>query len=260
MKTSANKISTYISRYRIQEMIISGLELMFIQTISRQQQLYETVAPKYYRWRASSDVFQYDFPPDRFKVVWVDPDRIKYRTNREHPPWKGRRKLFGKVTDGDWDRPTKRFDEYSHYRAIKRHFVEGVAWEATEFWQKRQNSSRDSDQKLRIRVKEIEELYRSIAENGFKTQLELLEEDDRPNEGLYLDAANEIAVDIGRDGELLFVDGKHRLSIAKILDLDSVPIVILVRHSDWMEHRDEVLAENPTANGHPDLPQWNGTE
>lgn len=260
MRISANEISTYISRYRIHEMILSGLELMFIQTISQQQQLYEMVAPKYYRWRASSDVFRYDFPPDRFKVVWVDPDRIKYRTNREHPPWKDRRKLFGKVIDGNWDRSTKRFDEYSHYRAIKRHFVEDVAWEATEFWQKRQSSSRDIDQKLRTRVKEIEELYQSIAENGFKTQLELLEEDDRPNEGLYLDAANEIAVDIGRDGELLFVDGKHRLSIAKILDLDSVPIVILVRHSDWMEHRDEVLEENPTADHHPDLPRWNGTE
>lgn len=64
--------------------------------------------------------------------------------------------------------------------------------------------------------------------------------------------SHEIAVDVGRDGQLLFVDGRHRLAIAKILGLDTVPIVFLVRHSSWMEQR-EIFAKDESVLDHPDL-------
>lgn len=48
---------------------------------------------------------------------------------------------------------------------------------------------------------------------------------------------NEILVDVGRDGELLLVDGRHRLSIVKILGLDEIPVVKHVRHEQWVARR-----------------------
>lgn len=62
-------------------------------------------------------------------------------------------------------------------------------------------------------------------------------------------------VDVGRDGTLLFVNGRHRLAIAKLLDVDAIPVGVLVRHADWIAHRDAVadgerMPDDPT---HPDL-------
>jgi ParB-like chromosome segregation protein Spo0J len=44
--------------------------------------------------------------------------------------------------------------------------------------------------------------------------------------------SNEILVDVGRDGTPLFVSGRHRLSLAKLLGLDTVPVA--VRHPDCL--------------------------
>lgn len=64
----------------------------------------------------------------------------------------------------------------------------------------------------------------------------------------------EISIHIGRNGELIFHDGRNRLSIAKILGLDSIPVVVLVRHKQWQDTRDRLTNDNsreePT---HPDL-------
>lgn len=47
---------------------------------------------------------------------------------------------------------------------------------------------------------------------------------------------NEILVDVTRTGEPVFVTGRHRLSIAKILNLDRIPVAVVVRHPNWIAH------------------------
>ena len=69
--------------------------------------------------------------------------------------------------------------------------------------------------------------------------------------------AHEIQVDVARDGELLFADGRHRLSIAKLLDLDAVPVTFLVRHEGWMERRDRAFERGSTPD-HPDCRELPG--
>jgi hypothetical protein len=66
---------------------------------------------------------------------------------------------------------------------------------------------------------------------------------------------DEILVDIGREGELLFVTGRHRLSLAKLLDLDRIPIAIVVRHAQWMDRRKRLLKSGDANSDpvHPDL-------
>lgn len=44
---------------------------------------------------------------------------------------------------------------------------------------------------------------------------------------------HEITVNIGRDGQFLYnSEGRHRLSIAKVLNVDSVPVLILGIHPE----------------------------
>lgn len=78
---------------------------------------------------------------------------------------------------------------------------------------------------------------------------------------------NEILVDIARNGELLFVTGRHRLSLAKILGLDRISVAIAVRHPKWLEHherrhcsvvrrRNEVPPDYDSALGEPLDVSW----
>jgi hypothetical protein len=47
----------------------------------------------------------------------------------------------------------------------------------------------------------------------------------------------EILVDLTRTGEPVFVTGRHRLSLAKILGLDRVPVAVVARHPECIAHR-----------------------
>jgi hypothetical protein len=50
----------------------------------------------------------------------------------------------------------------------------------------------------------------------------------------------EVAINIGRDGELILWDGRHRLGIAQILKLSLIPVRVVVRHKAWQEKRERI--------------------
>ena len=72
--------------------------------------------------------------------------------------------------------------------------------------------------------KRINDLIDSIKEKGV----------NRSKKGIR-NIPDDILIDVSRDGELLFVDGRHRLSIAKILGIDKIPVRVLVRHEKWVK-------------------------
>ncbi|WP_161569797.1 hypothetical protein [Natronorubrum bangense] len=46
-------------------------------------------------------------------------------------------------------------------------------------------------------------------------------------------------IDRTRDGDPLLVDGKHRLFIAKVCDVEKIPVLEIVRHEEYVnEPRD----------------------
>jgi hypothetical protein len=51
---------------------------------------------------------------------------------------------------------------------------------------------------------------------------------------------DEVAVHIGRDGEFLFSDGRHRLAIAQILGIPRIPVVVCWRHRDWHQFKKDI--------------------
>ncbi|WP_178915272.1 hypothetical protein [Natronomonas gomsonensis] len=226
---------------------------------------------RYAQWRHGR---RHTAPIDPYRIAWVDPDRIEYVTE---PPELPRFRWAGSVMDGDWDRSGRRFVDTDVYRAFEAHFQRDLEWSETAFFDRVLEEIRrgeqpwgcDSRAALERRLRNLDRLYERVAADGFRTQRELAADSayDDPvgsrRRSVYDRLINdEMAIDIGRDGELLFADGRNRLSIAKVLGVDRVPVVILRRHEAWVAFRDRVadhVAETgvlPSAVAdHPDLKQ-----
>lgn len=192
---------------------------------------------------------------DPYAIRYVDPDEITGVSPHEGT------KRRGWVIDGDWDRNVESFDERPIPKAIQRHFCQGVDWRETEL-----ADQYDDDELFRRKCERIEELHDRIAADGYRTQRELLDSDPAAAwagvNATISPITNEITVDIGRDGEVLFnMLGKHRLSIAKVVDVDRIPVQVFRRHSEWQAVRDQVRngegVPDPVI-GHPDLTDLRG--
>lgn len=101
---------------------------------------------------------------------------------------------------------------------------------------------------------------------GYKTQRELREENPGTvplgKEVKSPPERGEIAVAIGRDGEIFHVDGRHRLAVPQSLGIDEIPVRVAARHTKWQNLRkrvasaDELVAvlnQTEVTVDHPDL-------
>ncbi len=228
------------------------------------------------RWRARrayplpKDFERYANPPDPFAVFAVDPNKIQQFSGRPYPPYHGSNARLGVVKDGDWDRrePDRidpeyqpryelyrggadRFSGSTFFRSLDAHFHEGVPWEETR-WFRRSREFIDEGrqttqgittfQGLERRCEEIDALFHRIRRDGYRPQSAF---DNYPVANL------EVNVDIARDGTFLFVNGRNRLAIAKILDIDTIPVGVYVRHGEWMRRRARDPVD-PDLRSHPD--------
>ena len=210
------------------------------------------------------NVLRYDAPPHPYRLVRVDPTEVQRMVGRDRPMYRA----AGVVEAGDWDRTDERFDDTDVYRAYEAHFEDGVPWAETGFYDRilaeldsgRTRWGCDSHAEFDARCQRLDDLYESIATEGFRSQAALAsagggllgEPADLPTER----RKDEVAVHVGRDGEVLFADGRNRLAIAKLLDLDSIPVRVLRRHADWQATRDAVARGEgiDVDPNHPDLP------
>lgn len=184
----------------------------------------------------------YDKALDVDKVCWVSPQRITYCSLREF--WLQR--FSGRVIGGDWDRLEKRFEDLDIYVAFRQVCMEGKDWTETVFYQRvldginggqilwNCKDQHDLDQ----RCKYLESLFHKIKREGYKSQRELLSSQKTYDP---LRVKDEVGVNIGRHGDLLFNDAAHRLAIAKLVGLQRIPMKITVRHPEWMRFRKEVI-------------------
>lgn len=224
----------------------------------------------------------YDAPPPIYRLYRVDPDEItrSISWNRlenlgqapknEYFQYSRKPEIAGRVVGGDWDRATKPYEENVVYRSFVTRFVDGRPWAETQLYANVTARIErgevwwgcSSIEEFEARCEYLDRLFEEIRENGYKTQREL----SALGAGFEYRGCNpinavvegEVAVSIGRDGDLLFHDGRNRLSIAKILDLDELPVVVLVRHEKWQETRERVRnGANVPADlrDHPDIRQ-----
>lgn len=188
--------------------------------------------------------------------VWVDPDEISYlvgnynRREKGHldytPHFKPREikwsdvdyckeAPYRSVQSGDWDQPTDKFSELLIYRAIDQHFTDNIPWSETKFYQKKIKqylsegvSTSHAQSKVSDECKKIERLYTQMDAVGYMSQREL------NNHPLH-----EITVCVSRDGKLMYnCEGRHRLSVAKILDIQQVPVLVLAIHEEFSSNHE----------------------
>ena len=206
---------------------------------------------------------------DPFRLLWVTPENIQYYLDESGQNF-DTDYIQPRIKSGEWDKKIKEFNSKPVFRSIKMRFMEEKAWEETPRYQNALSAIKgdqdsyhyqaSSKEELKDSMERIDELYHNIIKEGYKTR----EEVKNPNNAVhsqrvdeYLPSVQEIVVSIGRDGDLLFEDGNHRLSIAKILELDKIPVRVLVRHEKWQEKRN-IAVENPEElpedlKNHPDI-------
>jgi len=100
-------------------------------------------------------------------------------------------------------------------------------------------------------------IYSRIRKEGYKQQREVHSISDRMNQpGLPSSAVpefGEVTVDIARDGTIICFCGQHRLAIAKILDIDAIPVRVRLRHLQWQYKRDAIWRDEHPTEEHPDI-------
>lgn len=176
------------------------------------------------------------------KIIWVDPSKINLVC--EPKVRKGRLANCAEIAGGDWDKKVKMFENLDIYLALKNRIEKGVPWTETQFYRRVATEIDQGNHLWKCRNREeldkrcfdIEKLYESIKKTGYKMKQELPNEINDPfwNE-------DEVIVHIDRNGQLLFGDGRHRLAIAKIVGLNSIPVKVGRRHIDWVKFRSEIL-------------------
>ena len=140
-----------------------------------------------------------------------------------------------KTCGGDWDLEALLFNDTSiAYLSFRQVFFENKKWEDTVLYNGNYQAGTgrikcvDKNETLWIknaRCKYLEYLFKSIKYFGYVQD---------PYE-------NHISVLIGRDGRIIVNNGRHRLAIAKLLNLRYVPILVDIVHSDLIKLKCDII-------------------
>lgn len=231
------------------------------------------IKTSYLKWKVKTIYNRYKIKNlyDPLKVYWIDPRKIQTSfshpaLDRTNPKQKQRvSPMFerGMIVGGDWDIDTTPFEKMDVWQAFSEHFEQNAPWEKTAYYKRILNTINKgiplwnckTEDEFKDRLKYLDRLFDRIKREGYKPQSETEDQSKNP-----LSAEDEINVHIGRNGEYIFGDGRHRLCVAKILGLAKIPVKIARRHEKWVDFRKEILTYAKNHEGsirnpifHPDL-------
>lgn len=208
----------------------------------------------------------YAAPLNPTAMLFVDPTAItSIPVDKPRPPLP----VLSGVKDGEWDRHTRAVTEDVVSESFRERFEQGCSWEETEyhsFMLDRLNCSSGEWQQyrelsdVRRRYDRLDRLYETIKSVGYKPQHELTDEQfvdfTNKNQGLGITLPpefREVSVYVSRDGEFMWAAGMHRLCIAQLVGVETIPVRIRLRHEAWQQHRDAVYTGRREPSAHPDL-------
>lgn len=183
---------------------------------------------------------------DPRRLVFVDPNALteyySHATIAKSANSLGMLRLsVGTVSGGDWDLEPSRLHDLRVFAAVHAR-VHGAEWHETQLPEvvaRRPRFAGLGAEAVGSYLDKVDRMIEAIRSRGYKSQREL--RSGRP--------WDEVLVAVARTGEIRFVDGRHRLAIAQALSLPSIPVLVTLRHSDWV---DLVLSAH---RGMP-LPAW----
>jgi len=193
-----------------------------------------------------------EYIPSKNNVIYVNPHHINVILNNE----KSKKIYYKPIMSGDWDKDIRSIYG-SKYRSIVQRYEKKMEWYQTElfaYYKKRLTKEnnvlgcKSIDELNDYYKRNIDTLYKSVLKHGIIHDKDVFDP-------LY--------VYIGENGEFIFGDnGNHRLSIAKYLNLKSIPVKVRVRHKIWVERLQSFSSSESVKDidkitgikaGHPDV-------
>jgi len=197
---------------------------------------------KYLRGNINKKITLFKYPrsaPDWGRVYHIPPEKITESLPQKHlskiAPNQG-------VVKGRWDKKTNKLNKSQINIGLIERFGKGQPWEETVYYKSgvrkmnngkkinRCNASTISDFKEYLH--DLDRLFEDIKKNGY-------------------DQESLIEVNIGRNGQWILQHGNHRTAIAKILELETIPVMVIYRHNKWQKVRQE-FATTECVNELPD--------
>ncbi|WP_245799870.1 hypothetical protein [Haladaptatus litoreus] len=156
--------------------------------------------------------------------------------------------------------------ETTTYRGLKQRFEEGYDWEETALYRRAKKQFEEGgtvrgyesiEEYRNVRCEYLDELYQNIKQDGYRPNEKAGH--DNPHEDAYAHHLEPLVV-IGSSGDIYWIEGYHRFTIASILNIGEIPVCVLCRHEKWQRIRDriyntptsELPSELETYLGHPD--------
>ena len=123
------------------------------------------------------------------------------------------------VYDGNWDEKKGSICNEFFYIGFKQVYIDKThMWKDTDYVKKRKMSM--------SMINKWDRLYFNIKKNGWK------------------EIGDYVSINIDRNGKILFNDGQHRLTFAKYLNLEKIPVKICVIHKKFYdENKDKLIEE-----------------
>jgi len=154
-----------------------------------------------------------------------------------------------KIQNGNWDKNTSDpklaykqnhpsegiipIKDWFFYESAYEHFINDISWEDTPMWEQYpKNKASSHSEKLSA-------IYNSMKEHGYLTVEERIQRphfNPKHNWLLHPNYKFRKRVNIGlsRDNVPIFLDGKHRFCIAKILGINNLPVTVRRIHKDLL--------------------------
>lgn len=163
-----------------------------------------------------------------YRAHWISPQDIRFVSSREFLY-----RDIGKTLGGDWDNFNSTFEQLDFYQSFVAVNHNNSTWTETPFFKRviseielgKVKWGCQTENEFHNRIRSLENLYHEIRELGY----------------IANHNCDEVSVNIGRHGDLLFNDGRHRLTFAKLLNVPRIPITIVVRHRQWVNFKREIL-------------------
>lgn len=192
---------------------------------------------------------------DPLRVFWIDPNDVEAASGGSFDFLSD----TGKVVGGRWDLDHgPEVSDSNLYNWFKKRFHHSCSWEETERYANGVKKVRQGQSKryatvdqYRRKLHSYDRMYREFEQGNYRLQSELADDQavGAPGDGgrtLFPSLTDhtlmrhEIAINVGRDGTLLWNDGRHRLFLALVAGLEEIPVRIVVRHAEWQQLRDEI--------------------
>lgn len=180
---------------------------------------------KYMQWRdgqTPDEVYRcYVAPSDIHRMKLFPPDG---------PPVTGTGAICGAI-DGPWDRLTRPVSNHYLSRSIRAFVEDGQPWSETAIYE--HPKYRDDPERARQRCEKIEGILESVAERGYHQQPPTGRPEQTESREWVDDVyvGDEIIVGLGRNGKPIHLkNGRHRLVVAQVLDIDYIPVIVSLYH------------------------------